>query len=50
MKISEIILLPERDGWRLKRNVRLPPARHAPGEAWAGDRAARAERHREAEN
>jgi len=35
MKISEILLLLERDGWRLKTHGGITPALHASHETWA---------------
>jgi len=49
MKISEIILMLERDGWRQKR-VSGSPAFHPSHETWAGHRRWQTERYLETED
>ncbi len=47
MKISEIIVLLERDGWKLKRLSGSHRPFAAPGETWPGHRSGQTERYLE---
>jgi hypothetical protein len=50
MKISEIIRLPEQDGWVLKAHGRIAPALLPPSQAWAICRRRQTGRYLEAED